>query len=151
MEKNHPTEPFIKEEEIVSLLEERLVVDRNKRKLGEVVVRKKVETRMVMVPVKREVLVIEKIGKEVEKLAEIDLGEGEDSGVEINHISDSESTYHACGEFVSPSVASKILDTIAQEPKHGCNKVRIELVVENSYQQESYQKIFDQITDNKST
>ncbi|NJP18920.1 MAG: DUF2382 domain-containing protein [Hydrococcus sp. CRU_1_1] len=41
-------------EKIISLLEERLLIDRTKRKVGEIVVRKKVETRMVQVPVKWE-------------------------------------------------------------------------------------------------
>jgi len=39
------------EEEIIRLLGERLVVDRGKRKIGEVIVRE-IETRMIQVPVR---------------------------------------------------------------------------------------------------
>jgi hypothetical protein len=39
------------EEEIIRLLEERLVVDRSKHKVGEVIVRKEIETQMIQVPV----------------------------------------------------------------------------------------------------
>ncbi|MDJ0736489.1 MAG: DUF2382 domain-containing protein [Nostocaceae cyanobacterium] len=135
MEKDNQIQPPpIAEEKIVSLLGERLLINRSKRKIGEVVVRKKVETRLVQVPIRREILVVEKIGKEVEKLAEIDLGEEENSGVEINHIPGNGSNYHVFSEFVSPQEAREILDRIAREPKHGCVKVRIELVVENSQQ-----------------
>lgn len=146
MKKNNQAQPLVKEEEIVSLLEERLLVNRHKRKVGEVVVRKKVETRLVQVPVRREILIVEKVGEDVEQLAEIDLGEGQVNGVEVNHISNNDNYYHVSGEFISPQVASKVLDTIAREKNHGCIKVRIELAVENSEYQENYQTIFDQIT-----
>lgn len=146
MEQNNQIQPPPTEEEkIVSLLGERLIVNRSKRKIGEVVVRKKIETRLVQIPVRREILVVEKIGKEAETLAEIDLEEEEHNGVEINHIPSNGSNYHVFGEFVSPLEAREILDIIAREPKHGCAKVRIELVVENSHQRDRYQKIFDKL------
>lgn len=62
-------------EEIVRLLGERVVVERNKRKVGEVIVRKEIETRMVQVPVRYEKLIIEQVGSEPKQLAEIDLGQ----------------------------------------------------------------------------
>jgi len=59
-------------EEIIRLLGERLVVDRGKRKIGEVIVRK-IETRMIQVPVRHEVIV-EQVSPERKQLAEINLG-----------------------------------------------------------------------------
>ena len=151
MEKNNQNQPLVKEEAIVPLLEERLLVNRYKHKVGEIVLRKKVETRLVQVPVRREVLIVEKVGTQVEQLAEIDLGEGEVTGVEIHSTSNNKSCYNVCGEFSSPQVASEILDTIAHDPKHGCLKVRIELVVENLEQQNSYQKIFNKVANQEFT
>jgi len=61
-------------EELIRLLGERVVVDRNKRKVGEVIVRKVIETRMVQVqvPVRHEKLIVE-VSPERKQLAEIDL------------------------------------------------------------------------------
>jgi len=64
-------------EELIRLLGERVVVDRNKRKVGEVIVRKVIETRMVQVqvPVRHEKLIVEQVSPERKQLAEIDLGQ----------------------------------------------------------------------------
>lgn len=61
------------QEETIPLMEERVVVDRKKQRVGEVVVRKEVETEIVQVPVRREKLIIEQVGAEPKQLAEIDL------------------------------------------------------------------------------
>ncbi|MCU0537634.1 MAG: YsnF/AvaK domain-containing protein [Hydrococcus sp. Prado102] len=132
-------------ERIIALLEERLLIDRNKRKVGEIVVRKKVETRMVQVPVQSEKLIIEEVGEETKQLAEINLGEGEITGVELKQlatISDGDS-YTVSGEFFSMKAARDILDAIALHANKGTNKVRIQLMVEDPQQQELYQKMFD--------
>jgi uncharacterized protein (TIGR02271 family) len=146
--------PEIVEEEIVRLLEERLVVNRSKRKVGEVVVRKEIETRIVEVPIQREKLIIEQVGAETKQLAEIDLGQGEVTGVDLSDLSSadtshrsvpsSDNPYTVIGEFLSPKAASNLLEAIALQGKqHGCAKVRVELVVDNPQLQETYQKMFD--------
>lgn len=143
----------VMEEEIVRLLEERLVVNRSKRKVGEVVVRKEIETRIVEVPVQREKLIIEQVGAETKQLAEIDLGEGEVTGIELRKVagsdtlpkdvSDSDAPYRVTGEFVSPKAASDLLEAIALRGQHGCKKVRVELVLDNPSDQNTYQQMFD--------
>ncbi|MFW6357856.1 MAG: DUF2382 domain-containing protein, partial [Chroococcales cyanobacterium] len=80
-EPNQETE--VVEQEIIRLLEEKLVIDRHKRKVGEVIVRKEIETRMVEVPVRREKLIIEEVGNPNRPLTEIDLGRGQVTGVEM--------------------------------------------------------------------
>lgn len=138
--------PEVVEEEIVRLLEERLVVNRSKRKIGEVVVRKEIETRLVQVPVQREILIVEQVGSETKRLAEIDLGEGEVTGVELARVASSESEredYTVSGEFISPKAASNLLEAIALNERHGCTKVRVELVVEDAERQKTYQSMFD--------
>jgi hypothetical protein len=138
---------------MVRLLEERLVVNRSKRKVGEVVVRKEIETRIVEVPIQREKLIIEQVGEETKQLAEIDLGEGEVTGVDLlNGLSSdtlqrdvlpSDSPYTVTGEFISPQAASNLLEAIALQGKHGCAKVRVQLVLDDPELQETYQKMFD--------
>lgn len=132
----------IVEEEVIRLLEERLVVDRNKRKVGEVIVRKVIETRTVEVAVQREKLIIEQIDPEHKQLVEIDLGQGEVTGIELaNAASPDGST--VSGEFTSLRAASLLLDTIARQHGHGCKKIRIELDLEDLDHQATYQEWFD--------
>ncbi|MGC1396420.1 MAG: DUF2382 domain-containing protein [Coleofasciculaceae cyanobacterium] len=134
----------IVEEEMVRLLEERLVVNRRKWKVGEVVVRKEIETEVVKVPIRREKLIVEQVGTETKILAEIDL-----AGAEVTEIAQTSSPKLASsgnivvGEFLSPKAASNLLEAIALQKPHGCTKVRIEITVENSELQETYQKMFD--------
>ena len=141
------------EEEFIRLLEERLVVDRSKRKVGEVIVRKEVETRMVQIPVRYEKLIVEQITPERKQLAEINLGEGEVTGVDLTSdeassllpmadTTDFESKPTISGEFSSPKTASLFLNAIALQRKHGCSKVRVELVVEDAEMQKTYQEWF---------
>ena len=64
-------------EEKISLLEERLMVDFIRRKVGEIVIRKEIETCLlqVEVPVRREKLIVEQVSPGYKRLAEIDLGQ----------------------------------------------------------------------------
>ncbi|MEW6493665.1 MAG: DUF2382 domain-containing protein [Cyanobacteriota bacterium] len=151
----------IVEEEIVRLLEERLVINRSKRKVGEVVVRKEIETQIIEVPIQREKLIIEQVGPEPRQLAEIDLGKGEVTGVELINAQSSDShrrregeedkfdnSYTVTGEFLSPKTASNLLEAIAYQKQHGCKKIRVELIVDNSELQENYQNMFDRCSIN---
>jgi Domain of unknown function (DUF2382) len=61
-------------EKTIPLLEERLVVNFHRRKIGEVVVRKEVDVCIVEVPVRRERLIVEQISPKYEQLAVVDLG-----------------------------------------------------------------------------
>ncbi|MBF2017252.1 MAG: DUF2382 domain-containing protein [Rivularia sp. T60_A2020_040] len=137
------------EEDIVRLLGERLVVERSKRKIGEVIIRKEIETRMIQIPVRREKLIIEKPGIEPEQLAEIDLGEEEISHDELTNSgvnligSDFEGGLTVTGEFDSPKIASLILNAIQLEKNHGCKKVRVSILVEDEEKQQKYQEWFN--------
>lgn len=147
------------EEEIVRLLGERLVVDRSKRKVGEVIVRKEIETRMVQVPVRREKLIVEQVSPERKQLAEIDLGQGEILGIELTETeaaaiasyetASSNGELTVRGEFNSPKIASLLLNAIALERRQGCKKVRVQIVVEDAERQRTYQEWFDRSTGSK--
>ena len=135
--------PEVVEEQTIPLLEERLLVNRSKWKVGEVVVRKEIENQVVQVPIRREKLIIEQVSPEHKQIAEIDLGKGEVSGVEPRKVSSSDTPYSVTGEFLSPKAASHLLEAIALQRQHGCAKVRVELVLDNPELQETYQKMFD--------
>lgn len=148
----HPTLPNsmledVVQEESIRLLEERLAVTYNKQKVGEVIVRKEIETRMIEVPVRREKLIVEQISPTYKQLAEIDLGQGEIDGLELrdyqsNH-SPSKSDSMISGEFSSPKTAAWLLDSIAHQAKHGCKKIRIEIELDDSSHLDLYQDWFD--------
>ncbi|MCC5652325.1 YsnF/AvaK domain-containing protein [Nostoc sp. XA013] len=138
----------VTEEQIIRLLEERLVVESSKRKIGEVIVRKQVEIRMIQVPVRREKLIVEQISPEQKQLAEIDLGQEEISGIELTDIEKLEVTHFnsgltVSGEFSSPKTASLLLNAIALEQNHGCNQVRVTIAVEDESHHKKYQEWFD--------
>lgn len=131
------------DEVTVPLLEERLLVNRSKRKLGEVIIRKKVKTHLVQVPVRKEVLIIEQIGSPNKQLTEIDLAESEVPGVVVNPSDNTEVNFVVRGELISPQVASEVLREIALEQQHGCKKISIEIEVQNYEQQVKYQEIIN--------
>ncbi|WP_193195703.1 DUF2382 domain-containing protein [Nostoc sp. MG11] len=136
------------EEKIIRLLEERLFVETGKRKVGEVIVRKQIETRMIQVPIRREKLIVEQVSPEHKQLAEIDLGEQEIVSVELTEaerleIANFDSGLTVSGEFSSPKIASLLLNAIALERNHGCKQVRVTIVVEDESRQKKYQEWFD--------
>ncbi len=73
-------------QDIVRLVEERLVVNRSKHKIGEVIVRKEIETRIIQVPVRYEKLIVEQVSPERKQLVEIDLGQVEGAGIELTEV-----------------------------------------------------------------
>lgn len=130
----------IVDREVIRLLEERLVINRSKRKVGEVIVRKEIETRMVQVPIQWEKLIVEQVGDDPKVLAEIDLGEGNITGIDLTETKSDRQEPTVKAEFTSVQKASKILNAIASQPRHGCVKVRLEIVLEDKQLQDTYQK-----------
>lgn len=157
-------------EDVIRLLGERLIIERSKRKVGEVIVRKEIETQIVQVPIRREKLIVEQISPEYKQLAQIDLGEEAISGVDLiqgetsasttTHLDDAVSvnsevsspkistTTHSdddltvSGEFSSPKIASLLLNAIALERNHGCKAVRVTVIVEDEEHQKTYKEWF---------
>ncbi|MEH2144401.1 MAG: DUF2382 domain-containing protein [Nostoc sp.] len=143
------------EEQIIRLLEERLVVESSKRKVGEVIVRKVIETRMVQVPVRREKLIVEQISPEHKQLAEIDLGQEEIDGIDLTQVerlevTNFDSALTVSGEFTSPKTASLLLNAIALELNHGCKLMRVTIAVEDESHQKKYQEWFDRCSKGQS-
>jgi hypothetical protein len=144
----------IEQEKIISLLEERLIIDHKKRKIGEVIVRKEIETRMIQVPVRREKLIIEQISPEHQQLVEIDLSQGEISGLELTTNTEIapisiDSGLTVSGEFSSPKIASLLLNAIALEHEQTSQRVQVRILVENESQKQKYQEWFDRCSQDK--
>ncbi len=135
------------QEESIRLLEERLAVSYNRHKVGEVIVRKEIETHIIEVPVRREKLIVEQISPDYKKLAEIDLGQGEIDGLELRdhqlNGSQPNSNLTISGEFSSPKTAVWLLDSITRQAQHGCKKIRIEIEVDDQSHVDLYQGWFD--------
>lgn len=108
-------------QETIRLLEERLVVDNKKYKVGEVIVRKVVETRMLQVPVRREKLIIEQLYPRYKKLGEVSLSE---TDITQEQIVDGKS--HLQAEFNSPQAAIDFLNQFVEsKPAYQTSKVQI--------------------------
>jgi hypothetical protein len=147
-------ESVVAEEKIIPLLEERLIVNQNRHKIGEVIVRKQIETEMIQVPVRREKLIVEQIGQQPQQLAEIDLGATSISHLELTTEQTAEFTsfdgrFLVSGQFTSPKIASLILNAIALERHHGCNRIKIVISVENETHQQKYQEWFNRCSINQ--
>jgi Domain of unknown function (DUF2382) len=149
-------------EDMIPLLEERLMVNLTRRKVGEVVVRKEIETHIlqVQVPVRREKLIVEQVLPEYKRLAEVDLGQvcgankavaesTDDLGIAQieqhfqSHSLKQDSHPTVYGETHSPQIASDLLDMIAHMPSHNCEAIKIQIVLKDSMHQDTYQALFD--------
>ena len=130
-------------EEVIQLLEERLTVRSDKRKIGEIVVRKEIETRVVEVPVRREKLIVEQVTPTYKRLAEIDLSQPETDEPISSSKKRTPAGNTVYGELDSPKAASDLLDAIARTPSHDCAEIRIEIVLKDPKHQETYQSWFD--------
>jgi uncharacterized protein (TIGR02271 family) len=154
-----------------SLLEERLRIELIQRKVGEIVIRKEIETELVRVevPVQREKLIIEQVSPVYELLAKIDLGQPiNSSNAIVDSISDNvvltsnDEESNAVGvdalsenldrRIASPTVygstdslraASKLLEVLASLPSHDCGAIQIEIALKDSKHQASYQALVD--------
>lgn len=118
----------------LELVEEQLVVNRQRVKVGEVSIRRVVETEMVQVPIQREKLVIERVGESTDPI-EVNLNETRINGAEGYKRSLQADTSHAMqpisarGTFVTIGQVLECLGTMAKLPDPRCDKVQIEMVL----------------------
>ena len=123
----------------ISLLEEKLQVARQKTKVGEVIIRKKIETRMVQVPIRREKLIVERIGKNPELLTEVIIGESKLDGYE--ELNEKGNLNLTQSNFLSVSKAQELLEAISHLSTAGNAKVRLEIISDDSIEQNKLQNI----------
>lgn len=113
----------------IQLVEERLVVNRKRVKVGEVSVRRVVETEMVEIPVRREKLVIENVGSSTPPV-EVSLGETQIQGHEIAVQPNSNQDVTASGIFETIQDAMSFLGTAEQRPELRCEKIRVAILLD---------------------
>lgn len=152
LDNNSPTEPSLTnsqeieaqrlEEHQISLLEEKLIVKRFKQKVGEIIIRKEIETRTIHLPIRREKLIIEKAGATTEQLAQIDLKEGKVNGVKFSELSDTDDLYLTQSNFVTLETARQLLAEIGNRGSKNV-KIRLDIVADNSESQNAYQNLCD--------
>jgi stress response protein YsnF len=109
-ELNHQNNPDPGTDITIPLLAERLVIDRHKRKTGEVVVRKAVVTEVIEVLVRREKLIVEQVEPEFRQLAEIDLGERNYEGLAHTEVQRKFSSIKDAHEFLGLIASQPTLD-----------------------------------------
>lgn len=111
----------------IPLLEERLKVHHRRQKVGEVVIRREVETHIIEVPVRREKLIVEQVNPEFRQLATIDLTDEENSPLKAADHS-TEQTLKA--SYSSVEDASRALDMIAEALAAHCHSVNVTLLLQ---------------------
>ena len=166
----HPGSKVISEENI-SLLEERLIVDFVRRKVGEIVIRKEIKTCLLQVeiPVRREHLIVEQVSPEYKRLAEIDLGQ--EPIIDGAIVNPTQTTLHSLisvepnaqhlsierpqssqkriqKTFNSIESAKNLLDAIAARFDNDSETIHIEIMFKDSENQKVYQSLFDRDSSN---
>ncbi|MEL6930019.1 MAG: DUF2382 domain-containing protein [Cyanobacteria bacterium J06600_6] len=129
--------------EKISLLEEKLQVARRREKVGEVVIRKQVETRMVQLPIRREKLIVEKVGQNAEKLAEVILTEETLNGFNYDELNNGDSLDLHQSKFISPIAARELLSALAELSTSAKLKVRLEIATDSSEDSDLRLKVKD--------
>ncbi|MEM8675826.1 MAG: DUF2382 domain-containing protein [Cyanobacteria bacterium P01_G01_bin.67] len=112
----------------LSLLEEKLQIARRQQKVGEVIIRKVVETRVVNIPIRREKLIVEKVSENPQKLTEVVLSSEKVNGFEYDEVKDNDSFYNSKSHFLSLSAAQNLLALIDQLTLAANAKIRLEIV-----------------------
>lgn len=117
------------EELIIPLLEERLNVIRRRQKIGEIVIRREVETRIVEVPIRREKLIVEQVSPVFRQIALVDLGDQEEISLSKTAPEQGiDQTLNAT--YTSVHDASRALETIANTLTTYCHAVQINLFIQ---------------------
>jgi hypothetical protein len=122
----------------LQLVEERLVVNRKRVKVGEVSVRRVIETEMVQVPIRREKLVIERIGESADPI-EVNLNQTRLNGLEGQEpplqslqadASGKRQGNVASGTFTTMGDAIEFLGTMANLSDPHCEKIRVAILLQ---------------------
>ncbi len=149
LDPSNPIATPIVEQETVRLLEERLIVNRTKRKIGEVVVRKEIETRMVEIPLRREKLIIEQVSPDRKHLATVDLP-SQLSDAELTSFAQTALDSIESAGFVSAEMAQQILSNLLLSnlsQRNGNRTAKVKLVFEDATLQAEYDRQINQVRD----
>ncbi len=121
---------------LISLLEERLVARIDRRKVGEIVIRKEVETQVIEIPIRREKLIVEQISPVYKQIAIIDLSSDQDLLIETNtkiNYKSPEPIFKE--EFESVKSAIQFLEAFMHSPDSGKGNIKIEIRMDDNLKQ----------------
>jgi stress response protein YsnF len=130
-----------KESYKIPLLEEKIKINRRKQKTGEVIVRKEIETKIVQIPISREKLIVERIGKQPEQLAEIIINEEKVNGFEFGQINANNHLHITKSHFLTVKTAQQLLEALAHLSTSDNARIRLEIVTNCSKEQIKHQSI----------
>ncbi len=133
---------------VIPLWDERLKINRRKRKVGEVVVRKEIETRIIEVPIRREKLIVEQVSPDYQQIAVVELGQAEITEFDNVETFEVKSLPIVTGEFSSAHAAIQFLNAIATKPDSEPQKVQIRVVLKDETLQATYQNLINQYSSN---
>lgn len=126
----------------ISLLEERLIARIDRQKIGEIVIRKEVETQIIEIPIRREKLIVEQISPVYKQIAIIDLSSDQDllseTTTKTNYKS-SKSIFKR--EFESIKSAIQFLEAVMHSPDSGKGNIKIEIKMDDSLTQKADQEL----------
>ncbi|MGL6343681.1 MAG: DUF2382 domain-containing protein [Waterburya sp.] len=131
----------------IPLLEEKVKINRRKQKTGEIVVRKEIETKIVQIPISREKLIVERIGKQPEQLAEVIIKEEKVNGFEFGQIDTNQDIHITKSHFLTVTTAQQLLEAIAHLSTSNNARIRLEIVANCSNEQIKHQSICERYSD----
>jgi Domain of unknown function (DUF2382) len=138
---NNQKSSEVKESYKIPLLEEKIKINRRKQKIGEVIVRKQIETKIVQIPISREKLIIERIGKQPEKLAEVIIKEEKVNGFEFDQLDTNKNIHITKSHFLTVTTAQQLLEALAHLSTIDNARIRLEIVANCSEEQIKHQNI----------
>ena len=132
----------IKESQKISLLEEKLKINRYKRKVGEVVVRKQIETYTIQVPMRREKLIVERVGQNTEQIAEVVIGESKVNGFEPVLIED-DNQHITRSQYLDVRTARQLIQALTGLSSAKGAKIRLEIISNSAQEQMEHRNLCD--------
>lgn len=127
----------------ITLLEEKLRVNRSKHKIGEVIIRKEIETHMIQVPIQREKLIIERVGENSEKLTEVVIKEETVNGFNRQELQNADNLYITKSHYLKLETARQLLESVADLDSANNTKICLAIVTTSSEHQIEHQNICD--------
>lgn len=127
-------------EETIQLLEERVVVERHKRQVAEVIIRKEIETRIVEVPIHREKLIVEQVSPEYKQIFVVDLGPTQKTEFDAVEAAGTAFPPTVEAKFTSANAAIQFLDAIVERASPGLQSVQVIVVLKDANSQALYQR-----------
>jgi hypothetical protein len=122
----------------IQLFAERLIASCKSQKVGEIVIRKEIDTRIIEVPVQQERLIIEQVSPSYQKIAELTPQTmGAEQDPPVYPLEEPKSTFS--GQFSSCEAASQFLSAIAELMHYDCEQVQISIQLKDGQLKDTYQ------------